>query len=202
MISFVRGDVGLIHDNAVEIDTGSFGLLVYTSSDVLSRLPAAGTDITMYTYMSVKEDDISLYGFLSRDELSMFTQLITVNGVGPKGALQILSAFTPSELRLLILAGDVKKIQSAPGVGAKTAQRIVMELKDKTNLADALSDDQDGVPSAANSFYTEESEAKNEAVLALTALGYGSAEAIKAVSAFDSAGMDTEAILKEALKRL
>lgn len=200
MISFVRGDVGAVYENAVEIDTGSFGLLIYTSSDVLSRLPKAGTDITMYTYMSVKEDDISLYGFLSRDELAMFRQLITISGVGPKAALQILSAYTPSDLRLMILAGDVKKIQKAPGVGAKIAQRIVMELKDKTDLQDALSPDEtDNSPAA---FYASESEAKNEAVLALTSLGYGSAEALKAVSAFDTSGMDTEAILKEALKRL
>ena len=199
MISFIRGDVGAVFDGAFEIDTGSFGLLINTSQDVLSRLPKAGTDITVYTYMSVKEDDISLYGFLSRDELSMFRQLITVNGVGPKGALQILSAFTPSDLRLLILSGDVKKLQSAPGVGAKTAQRIIMELKDKTSIEDALSTEDSGAPTA---YYTNESDAKNEAVLALTSLGYGNAEAIRAVSAFDTADMDTEAILKEALKRL
>ena len=196
MISFVRGSLNLVLQDRVEIDTGSFGLEIFVPSSVLGSLPPAGSDITLYTYMNVREDEMSLYGFPSRDALQMFRELISVNGIGPKGALQILSAFTPDALRLAILAGDAKTISKAPGVGIKTAQRLCMELKDKV---DFLSADTDSF-TASETFSPDTEGVKGEAVSALTVLGYTRSEAVKAVSGIDAQGKTTEDILKEALK--
>ena len=152
--------------------------------------------------MYVREDAINLFGFLSRDEVEIFKLLINVSGIGPKGALAILSAMTVDELRFAILSDDVKVIKSAPGIGAKTAQRLIIELKDKLNLEDTLE-------RAVNS--TEKKKAgsgnvmlaRNDAVEALVALGYSNSEALRAVKLVDNADeKDSDMILKEALKKL
>ena len=152
----------------------------------------------IYTYLNVKEDCMQLFGFLTRDELSVFRLLITVNGIGPKGGLGILSKLTPDELRFAVMAGDVKLISSAPGIGRKTAEKLILELKDKLSIEDVLErqTSEDGQIMGA-----EDSEVQQEAVQALTALGYGNAESLKAVRQVELAdGMTTEDVLKQALK--
>ena len=140
-----------------------------------------------------------MYGFLTRDDLEIFKLLITVNGIGPKGALNILSVITPDELRLAILSDDVKKIQSAPGIGGKTAQKLIIELKDKLSLEDVLTGGMDNFD--AGDYGAQASI--DEAVEALVALGYARSEAFKAVRAVDiSDNNDSEYILKQALKKL
>ena len=147
---------------------------------------------------------MSLYGFLSRSDLEMFRQLLGVNGIGAKGALGILSALRPEDLRLAVMTGDAKAISRAPGVGAKTAQRIILDLKDKVQAEDLLTPLLDGSaavsPAAENGL---SGNAVKEAVEALVALGYTNAEAVKAVkSANVTEEMDSEAVLKASLKYL
>ena len=147
---------------------------------------------------------MSLYGFLSRSDLEMFRQLLGVNGIVPKGALGILSALRPEDLRLAVMTGDAKAISRAPGVGAKTAQRIILDLKDKVQAEDLLTPLLDGSaavsPAAGNGL---SGNAAKEAVEALVALGYTNAEAVKAVkSANVTEEMDSEAVLKASLKYL
>lgn len=198
MITYIKGELSEIYDNYIVVETGGVGYEMMVPSSLMSALPALGSDVRIYTYQYVKEDALDLYGFMSRDDLNIFKMLITVNGIGPKGALSILSIITPDDLRLAVLSGDVKRIQSAPGIGAKTAQRLIIELKDKLSLEDVLIKDssEPAQMSAANG-------PRDEAIEALVALGYSSSEAIRAVRDVKGAeDMDGEALLKAALKKL
>ena len=160
-----------------------------------------------YTYTYVKEDAFLLYGFLSRSDLEMFKLCITVSGIGPKGALAILSVMDADSLRFAIMSGDARAISKAPGVGARTAQRLILELKDKISIDDTLISREIAAGGAegiltAGSLHID-SEKKKEAVEALVALGYGQAESLKAVNAIeDVENIDSGAILKAALKKL
>ena len=194
-------------DKAV-IDVGGIGYEVNISASTCDRMPGIGDNVKLYTYMNVKEDEMSLFGFLTRDEIRMFRLLITVSGIGPKGALSILSVFDTDDLRFAILAGDVKTISKAPGIGKKTAERLVLELRDKISNADITGTE--GIGQAAGSVSTgkasgEDASSRDEAVEALAALGYNATDAMKAVRKVLSASdekLDTEAILKLALKEL
>lgn len=202
MISFVRGTLAGVSENKIEIDTGALGYEVNVPASVLDELPPIGTEVKVYTYLSHKEDEMSLFGFTTKDALAMFKLLINVNGIGPRGALGILSVFTPVDLRFAVLAGDAKAISRAPGIGPKTAQRLIIELKDKVSLEDGLAHFNDDVQPAAGKDNAADMSAKNEAVVALTVLGYSNSEALKAVQGIDVTGMTTEDILKAALKKL
>ena len=203
MFAYINGfleDVTV--DNAV-IDVNGFGINVRISADTASRLPGIGEQVRLYTYTYVKEDAFLLYGFLSR----MFKLCITVSGIGPKGALAILSVMDADSLRFAIMSGDTKAISKAPGVGTRTAQRLILELKDKISIDDTLISREIAAGGAegiltAGSLHID-SEKKKEAVEALVALGYGQAESLKAVNAIeDVEAMDSGAILKAALKKL
>ena len=193
-------------DNAV-IDVNGFGINVRISADTASRLPGIGEEVRLYTYTYVKEDAFLLYGFLSRSDLEMFKLCITVSGIGPKGALAILSVMDADDLRFAIMSGDAKAISRAPGVGARTAQRLILELKDKISIDDTLISREIAAGEAqgiltAGSLHID-SEKKKEAVEALVALGYGQVESLKAVNALeDVETMHSGAILKAALKKL
>ena len=199
MISHLRGELTYVRENKVEIDTGALGFEVQVPMTVIDRLPGIGSPIELFTYMNVKEDEMSLFGFPDRDSLDMFKLLITVSGIGPKGALGILSSMTPSDIRFAVLSQDVKAISKAPGIGSKTAQRLIIELKDKVSLSDGLEHMNDDVRPVGNA---SDSSEKSEAIIALTVLGYSNTDAVRAVSGIDTAGKTTEEILKEALKRI
>lgn len=199
MISYVRGQLADKSGDVIVVEAGQIGLGIRVPLSVLEALPAVGEDVKIYTYLQVREDDLSLYGFLTRQDLEMFKQLIGVNGIGPKAALGILSSLRPDDLRLAILTGDAKAIARAPGVGTKTAQRIILDLKDKVSAEQVLAsvsgeDTKDGVLTG---------EASKEAVEALVALGYSNFEASRAVKQAEATDdMDAEAILKASLKYL
>ena len=204
MISRLRGT--LIESSFTEalIECAGVGYSVNIPLCTYDKLPQPGNEAVLHTVLIVREDDMSLYGFLSRSDLEMFRQLLGVNGIGPKGALGILSALRPEELRLAVMTGDAKAISRAPGVGAKTAQRIILDLKDKVQAEDLLTPLLDGSaavsPAAGNGL---SGNAVKEAVEALVALGYTNAEAVKAVkSANVTEEMDSEAVLKASLKYL
>ncbi|MCM1542934.1 MAG: Holliday junction branch migration protein RuvA [Blautia sp.] len=201
MIAYVNGIIDEITgDNAV-IDVGGIGYNVRISSDTASRLPGVGEPVKLYTYTSVREDAFVLYGFLTRSDLEIFKKLITVNGIGPKGGLSILSVMDADDLRFAIMSGDSKAISRAPGIGAKTAQRVILDLKDKIEIDDAMIHKEIG-SYGANPLAADSAQ-KQEAVAALVSLGYGQAESLKAVNSIESIEeMDSGAILKAALKKM
>ena len=200
VISYVKGALAEKSGDRIVVEAGPVGLGIYVPLSVLEVLPPLGEEVKIYTYLQVREDDLSLYGFLNRQDLDMFRRLIGVNGIGPKGALGILSALSPDDLRLAILTGDAKAISKAPGVGAKTAQRIILDLKDKVSAEEMLASVAD----------TEErtsvplmQEAGREAATALVALGYSNLEASKAVKNVQiTEDMDAEAGLRASVKYL
>lgn len=200
MITYVKGELSEIYGNYIVVETGGVGYEMMVPTSITGALPALGSDVKIYTYQYVKEDALDLYGFLSRDDLNIFKLLITVNGIGPKGALNILSVITPDDLRLAVLSDDVKKIQSAPGIGAKTAQKLIIELKDKLSLEDVLTK---GASDGAAQSAQNANGPRDEAIEALVALGYSSSEAIRAVREVEiTDDSDGEAVLKAALKKL
>lgn len=202
MISFLKGCIEEKSEKSIFLDVNGVGYEVYMPSGSASMLPAVGENVKIYTYLQISESGAGLYGFLTKDELNVFKLLITVNGIGPKGAVGILSALTANELRLAVLADDDKAISKAPGIGAKTAKKLILELKDKFHLEDALEEFAEPAKAAASG-KREISDAHAEAVQALTALGYSNSDALKAVKLADNGeDMGTEDLLKAALKQL
>jgi len=201
MIGYIKGELAEIKENYVVIEAGNIGYEVYLPASSILELPPRNSIVKVYTYMHVREDALCLYGFLTKDYLEMFKLLITVNGIGPKVAQGILSAITADELRFAVLAQDSRVIAKAPGVGKKTADKIIFELKDKIKPESAFAqvfEKQDEKPGTANIYGK-----RDEAVQALMALGYTSPEAYKIVAQIDiTEDMTTEDILKLCLKRL
>lgn len=202
MIAYVKGIVeDITVENAV-VDVNGMGYNVKISADTAARLPGIGEPVKLYTYTCVREDAFQLYGFLSRGDLEIFKKLITVNGIGPKGGLAILSVMDADDLRYAIMSGDAKAIAKAPGIGPKTAQRVILDLKDKISIDDALID-REIAATAANAGLQGDTPQKREAIEALVSLGYGQAESAKAVNAIEGIEeMDSGAVLKAALKKM
>ena len=202
MIAFLKGTIEDITENSLVLDVNGIGYEVLVPGQLLDMLEGIGQELKVYTYMQVREDAVVLFGFLTRDDLAMFKMLIGVNGVGPKAGLGILSALGTEELRFAVLADDAKRIAKAPGIGAKTAQKIILELKDKLDLAEVFEQklNADRQQEAAVS---TGSDMVQDAVEALVALGYGSTEALRAVRAVKADTVaDSEQLLKEALKHM
>jgi len=198
MISFVRGELSEILENSIIVETGGLGIEINVPTSVLETLPRVGEEVKIYTYFKVSEDAMSLFGFNSRRDLEMFTRLIGVNGIGPKGALAILSTISPDELRMAIYAGDDKLIATAPGIGPKTAQRVIIDLKDKVKAEDVI-----GAEVRTGVAQTSKVNADAvEAIEALVSLGYGRSDATRMVRSMDTEGMSADMILKEALRNI
>ena len=210
MIAFLSGTLEYLSGDLAVIDVGGVGYEVNVSAEVSGNLSSIGTGniVKLYTYMYVREGQVALYGFLSRGDLALFKLLITVSGVGPKGGLSLLSVLSADDLRFAIVTGDAKMISRAPGIGKKTAERLILDLKDRvssgfvpaaadgaglTGLAEGLQRD-----AAAESLAGTPA---SEAVEALVALGYQRAEASRAVKKCVQKD-DTEALLHEALRYL
>lgn len=200
MIAFIKGKFVSLCEEGVVVDIGNVGVNVRVTDRMLELLPEYGEELMLYTYTHVKEDAFLLYGFESQTELSLFKKFLTVNGVGPKGALSILSIMPVNELKLAIASGDSKAIAKANGVGAKTAQRLILELKDKIDLEDALSDMLMGESGAKAPTGVALTSEKQDAIEALVALGYSQSEATKAVRQVAPEITDADDILKAALK--
>lgn len=202
MYAYIRGIVEDITEDSVILDVHDIGYNIKISSYTASRLPAMGEPVKLYTYTCVREDAFLLYGFLTKAELALFKMLITVNGIGPKGGLSILSVVDATDLQYAIISGDSKLIAKAPGIGPKTAQRVILDLKDKISHEDLLPSLAEDISSAGVSV-SADTEQKKEAIEALVSLGYGQAESAKAVNAIVGIeNMDSSAILKAALKKM
>lgn len=199
MISYIRGELTAIEEEKIIVDVHGVGYGIFMPGHAMGLLPSIGEQVKIHTYLNVREDAMQLFGFLTRDDLKVFKLLIGVNGIGPKGGLNILSKLSPDELRFAVMAGDAKAISAAPGIGKKTAEKLIIELKDKLNVEDIL--DRHAEVSETGAAVTVANEVQAEAVQALTALGYGNTEAMKAVKKVAvTEEMTVEEVLKQALK--
>lgn len=202
MIGYIKGELVYAGTESILIDNQGIGYEIQVPGTVLDKLPALGEEVKIYTYLHVREDVMQLFGFWHQEDLEIFKLLITVNGIGPKGALGILSAISPDDLRFAILADDAKAIAKAPGIGAKTAAKMILELKDKMKLEDAFEIKLEHQKENEVSGETV-TGIRNEAVQALTALGYSNTEALKAVRNVKiEDNMDVETVLKLSLKHI
>ena len=200
MIAFVRGTAVDMTENSVIVEAGGIGYEIYMTGTDLSQIHK-GEEVKIHTYFNVREDAMQLYGFRSKDDLQMFKLLLGVNGVGPKAAVGVLAGITADELRFAILSDDVKTLSKAPGIGKKTAQKLILELKDKMKLEDAFELKLAHEQEKAVAGLGEISDGRQEAVEALVALGYSSTDALRAVrKVTDVAPDDVEGLLKAALK--
>lgn len=201
MYAYLNGIIADIEEDNCIIDVNDIGYNVQISGQTMTRLPGIGERVKLFTYTNVKEDALQLYGFLSKADLEMFKKCITVSGIGPKGALGLLSAMDADDLRFAIISQDVKAISKAPGVGKRTAERLILELKDKLTIDDTMI--QKEVDAYQGGNIAIDDAQKKEAVEALVALGYGQTESLKAVNAVPGGeNMDAGALLKAALKKL
>ena len=197
MYAYIKGEIIDITEDNLVLECNQVGYNIRIPLSVAQRLPGTGATVKIYTYTSVREDAFQLFGFLSKDDLEIYKKLIAVNGIGPKGALSILSAMSADDLRFAVLSGDAKAISKAPGIGNKSAERIILELRDKVHLINEDVSSEQIPESDAQS----NSEAKNEALEALVSLGYSPSEALKAVKQIAiTDDMDSGAVLKQALK--
>lgn len=196
MISYIKGELAAVGEEQVVVEVQGIGYGIFMPGQAMTMLPPIGSEVKIHTYLNVREDAMQLFGFLTKDDLKVFRLLIGVNGIGPKGGLNILSKMTPDDLRFAVLAGDVKAISAAPGIGKKTAEKLIIELKDKLNIDDVLTKEEEvmSVPSGG-------ADMQSEAVQVLVALGYGSAESLKAVKKVPmTETMTVEELLKQSLK--
>ncbi len=193
MFYYLKGEIALKQDNFVVLDNCGAGYKIYTSRNSADKVQV-GSSAVFYTHLHVREDIFDIYGFASKEELSLFQQLLSVSGVGPKAALAILSVVSPEQLVLAVMTNDAKTLTKAAGVGAKMAQRVILELKDKLKNTDI-------VPKEISGTDIDVDDSGDEAVSALVVLGYSRQEAQKAVAKVDLT-LPTEEIVKQALIKL
>lgn len=198
MYAYFIGKITYMTADSVVLEVNNIGYNIKVSAQTIQNLGHLSGEVKLYTYTYVKEDALGLFGFLTREELELFKMMLTVNGIGPKGALSILSTLSVDTLRFAILSGDAKSIAKAPGVGAKSAERLIIDLKDKINAEDVFTLNSSESNAA---IVIQELPAKKEAIEALTALGYSATDALKAVNQITCTEDTTvEEILKQALK--
>lgn len=203
MYAYIKGTLEEVMEDAVVVEAGGIGYNIKVSTTMADLLPGIGSEVKIYTYTLVREDAFSLYGFLTRDDLDIFKKLITVSGIGPKGGLAILSVMSADALRFAVAAGDAKEIAKAPGVGKKTAERVILDLRDKISIEDTLRNLGPSDGKAGGDTGPVDNMMKREAIEALTALGYSASEAAAAVKKVEISENDTsETILKQALKHM
>ena len=196
MIAYIKGNLEAKNLDNVVIDVGGIGYKIFMSINSIGWIGEIGTMVKVHTYMRVREDDISLYGFCTNEELRMFEQLIGVSGVGAKSALTILSNISPSSFALAIISGDVNTLKSLPGIGAKSAQRMILELKDKMKTQDAIETEIMPIKTVVAN------DKARDAVEALQVLGYARKDIDLAISNIDTKDLSVEEIIKQGLKYL
>ena len=199
MYSYIKGSLEEKMSNYIVVENNEIGYKIFMSKSAIGRTGEIGSKVKVYTHYHVREDDISLYGFLTNEELKMFELLLSVSGVGAKSAISMLSNISPSEFAVSIVNNDITKLTKVPGIGKKSAQRIVLELKDKLKSEQEL---------VNNEMSQEENEIidigsdTEEAISALQILGYNRKEIQKAISQFDYKAMSVEDVIRYGLKYL
>ncbi len=205
MYAYIKGTLEETTEDSVVVEAGGIGYNIKVSTATAELLPGVGNEVKMYTYTLVREDAFALFGFLTRDDLEIFKKLIAVNGIGPKGGLAILSVMSADALRFAVMAGDAKAIAKAPGIGAKTAERVILELRDKISLEDTLKGLGEPAGASGNAAGAQGGDnlMKREAIEALVALGYAASDATAAVKKVEvTEDTTSETILKLALKHM
>ncbi len=202
MIAFLKGKIEELEETKAIVDVNGVGYGVFITGRDASVLSGNRETIKLHTYLQVREDAMQLYGFLKKDDLHVFRLLLGVNGIGPRAALGILSALSANDIRFAVLAGDAKAISRAPGIGAKSAQKIILELKDKFDLQETF-DSSLAETENDTAVTVGDRQIQDEAVQALVALGYPAGESLKAVrSVQQTEDMTTEDLLKAALRNM
>ena len=194
MFSYIKGTLEIKTLNYIVIDVNGVGFKIFMAESAIQRLDETGKNIKIFTHMQVKEDDISLYGFITNEELRMFELLISVSGVGAKSAINMLSSITPSKFALAVISNDVKTLTKIPGIGPKSAQRIILELKDKLKTEDSITKDDIEIK---NSII--EDNKLEEAIQALKVLGYTRQEIENVIHKIDITNLVVEDIIRKAL---
>lgn len=196
MYAYIKGSLEEKTKDSIVVETCGIGYKIFVSEQTMDKVGELGDKVKIYTHYHVREDSISLYGFLSNEELKMFELLIQVSGIGAKTAIAMLSKITPSEFAIAVITNDIKTLTTIPGIGSKSAQRIVLELKDKLKTEDAIAKDEETLPSKSNNENVE------EAIQALQILGYNKGEIKKVIEKLKVKDNSTEEIIKLALKQL
>lgn len=195
MYSYIKGELVDVAGDHIVVDNNGIGYQMFISSSTHFHMPAIGEDVKVYTYLNVKEDAMQLFGFLTKEELELFKLLITVNGIGPKNALGILGTLEPADLRFAIMAEDAKAISKAPGVGAKSAQRIIIELRDMIDSVETSA--------LTNSPVASLNTMKRDVIDSLENMGYSSSQVLKAMDELEISDDDNiEDVLKQVLVKL
>lgn len=200
MYAYIKGTYMSRKNDSIVIECNQIGYEIRVASTIMEHLPSFHDEVKIYTYLHIREDAQLLYGFLTEEEKEIFQLLIGVSGIGPKGALSILSVLSCEELKFAVLSGDVKAISKAPGVGSKTAQRLLIELKDKIDFESTISN---SLSSSDVYSVSDSGSSKSEAIAALVSLGYSPTEATRSVQ---QVHLETDATvedyIKQALKQL
>ncbi len=196
MFAYIKGTLEEKGNGYVIVETGGIGYKIFMSNTSIGILGELKQTVKVHTYYYVREDNISLYGFVTKEELSMFELLLSVSGIGAKSAITMLSNIEPSAFALAVITNDIKKLTKIPGVGTKSAQRIVLELKDKLKADRELAKSEEIVN------VIEKEESLDEATAALQILGYNIRDIEKAYEKFDRKSMSTEDVIKAALRYL
>lgn len=197
MFSYIKGNLEVKNLNYVVIDVNGIGFKIFMSETAIQRLEETGNTVKIYTHMNVKEDDLSLYGFITNEELRMFELLIGVSGVGAKSAISMLSSITPSKFALAVISNDVKTLTKIPGIGPKSAQRIILELKDKLKTEEAIQTNNIELKTSI-----VEDNKLEEAVQALKVLGYTRQEIESVLAKIEINTLTVEDIIRKALSFL
>lgn len=195
MFAYIKGSLEMKLNNYVVIETGGIGYKIFMTDTSIDKIGEIGSIVKVHTYYYVREDNISLYGFLTNEELRMFELLLSVSGVGAKSAITILSCITPSEFAIAIISNDVAKMKKVKGVGAKTAERIILELKDKLK-------DYNGAEIEEKKNNKVDEEKISEAISALQVLGYNRKEILQAMEKIDTDNLEVEDIIRKGLSLL
>jgi holliday junction DNA helicase RuvA len=196
MFAYIKGSLEQKSNNYVVIDVGGIGYKIFMATKAIEALGEIGEIVKVHTHYYVREDNISLYGFNTNEELRMFELLLQVSGIGAKSAIAMLSEISPSSFALAVISDDISQLVKIPGIGKKTAARIVLELKDKLKTEEAITKAEEVKLSITNE------EETNEAIAALQVLGYTKREIEKALENVDTKNLQLEEIIKQGLKNL
>ncbi len=202
MIAYIKGTLEIKTKGYVVIEVNGIGYKIFMAENAIEKLGIIGEKVQVHTYMRVREDDISLYGFLTNEELRMFELLLGVGGIGAKGALAILSNITPSKFALAVISNDIAILKKIPGIGPKTAQRVILELKDKLKKEQQVTSETSEEEISSFGQAIAEDEKITEAISALQVLGYSRREIAEALEKLDLSTLSVEDIIRKSLGNL
>ena len=201
MLAYIKGILEIKTKGYIVVEAGGLGYNIFMPESTIANTGNIGDKVQIYTFMRVREDDVSLYGFLTNEELRMFELLLSVSGIGAKGALGILSNITPSQFALAVISNDVAILKKVPGIGPKTAQRAILELKDKLKKEQEISI-AEGEETSNIEQVIKEDEKVSEAISALQVLGYSKREIVEALQTIEVTSLSVEDIIKKGLANL